>query len=115
MEIEILAEDPQVTIALAETAFDEIPTAVIGKPHRIPGFGESMHQLLCDLGVVALPVSVLGNIIAAWLLKALVTAPARSKARIILRNGSREAEMEIDTTRTGELKQAIQALVDRVY
>ena len=115
MEVEVLTEEEALTTALAVTSIPDFPDADFGVPTRIPGMAESWHQVLVDLGVLAIPAGIVGNAVASWLLTALNKTPSPTRAKIVLRHGENEAEFDIESVRAGEIKQIVEAAVKRVY
>jgi hypothetical protein len=71
-------------------------------PVRMPGAIESIWQLLVDIGIVGLPVSVIGNLIASWIWTAAHdNPPSRNRQQsgqilLLLEAGERNAEVSFE-------------------
>ena len=86
----------------------------VERPTKILGFGESLYELAATLGIISLPIGIIGNIIASWIWDAFRKngiSENKSILRVSIRSRNREVHIEIiDVDKTTTEKIFIEAL-----
>jgi hypothetical protein len=67
----------------------------VDEPIRVPGFGETAYQISAAIGVISLPVGVLGNLLASWIWEGVKARKQLVEALIVIRTESGEVQVEL--------------------
>jgi hypothetical protein len=125
MQIKVMSDDADFVTAL-ETPPEAgaTPAAVlsefaIGTAKNIRGAAEGWWELVCALGIVSFPIGVIGNLLASWIWSAITRTPKIAQdarvIKLVLRDGSRVAELQIESKDRESLRTAIEAALVHVH
>lgn len=112
--------------ALQSKSNEENLRVELEKTRSVPGIRASWWELAADFGVWSLPFGVLGNLLASALWEAYrkrVPLDSRSvsglptvpSVKLILHNGDKIAEIQIQLAELEVLRETIITAIDRVY
>lgn len=123
MQLKVLSDDARFIEQLVKTRFptDQAVAKLsfeAGTVRRIPGATGGWFELLCNLGVIALPAGIVGNLIASWIWSALkdesLPRTERQVIRLVLRNGDKVADLQIHSDNFETTREAVKEALDHV-
>jgi hypothetical protein len=117
VQIDFLSDDESLIRSMAKTTEPQLP-ASIGEPEYIRGAVDSWWNLAVDFGVISLPISVFGNLIATWIADAMKEAqqtplttlhlPSPSKLKMVVTHHGEPIEIEIGSNDVGAIRAAVE-------
>lgn len=94
------------------------PKIVPGKIERMPGAADGWWEVLVDIGLISMPISMLSNLIIGWFLEYTQSPELKrptAPIRLILREGERSADLEYSGGDPGAFKTALSAALHHVH
>ncbi len=122
MQMRLMSDSHSELERLAGTPFAGTGLSTTGQPevshvHSVPGATHGWFELLVDWGVVGLPLSTLGNLIASWLWRVFEnrqTPDRKRQFKVILRQGEAFADVDIDPENYDRTREALEKALRHV-
>jgi hypothetical protein len=87
----------------------------IDGPYEIPGMFETWFEIAATVGIFAIPVSVVTNLLSSWIWSKLYPMNKNGiEGQIIVRNGEKEIQVDLSNIDKDTLNEIIKMVVDNV-
>jgi tRNA threonylcarbamoyladenosine modification (KEOPS) complex Pcc1 subunit len=123
VKIHVLSDNELLIRSLPGT-IDAALSPTVGSPSYVPGAVGSWWQLLVDIGVINLPLGVVGNLIASWIWEAKNNAAASqittlnlskpSRVKLVLSDHGNPVEVEIESDDLEAIRASVEAALRHV-